>query len=177
MKTSHNTAMSRRQFLKFLAASPLLACWNKVAWAAGETGTAGAREAFVPAPVEPVPDTPGMIESIGEAINVFDFEKVARHELSPAHYAYLATGVDDNATLRANRTAFDDIQLRPRRLVDIYRTDTSTEIFGETWQSPISLAPIGSMRTFHADGEIAMARAARDTNHQIILSTVATAAV
>jgi isopentenyl diphosphate isomerase/L-lactate dehydrogenase-like FMN-dependent dehydrogenase len=40
------------------------------------------------------------------------------------------------------------------------------------WPSPIVIAPAGSQRAFHSDGELATARAARARNHLQILSTV-----
>ena len=47
-----------------------------------------------------------LINSPKEAINVFDFEPVARKNVPPAHFGYMATGIDDEVTLRANREAF-----------------------------------------------------------------------
>src|ERR1700747_956999 len=98
----------------------------------------------------------------------------ARREPPPAHFGYLSTGVDDDATLRANREGFSRFQIRPRRLVDVSRVDTSTELFGFTWKTPIILAPVGSQKAFHPEGEIAAARAAGARNHLQILSTAAT---
>src|SRR5262249_57465981 len=95
----------------------------------------------------------------------FDFESVARQKLPPAHFGYMATGVDDDATLRANREGFSRFQIRPRRLVDVSRVDTSTQLFGVTWRTPIILAPVGSQKAFHPEGEIAVARAPRPTTH------------
>ena len=40
------------------------------------------------------------------ALDVFDFEHVARKNMPPAHFGYLATGIDDEMTLRANREGF-----------------------------------------------------------------------
>jgi 4-hydroxymandelate oxidase len=59
------------------------------------------------------------IESPKEAINVFDFELVCRKNVPPAHFGYMASGIDDEVTLRANREGFLKFQLRPRRLVDV----------------------------------------------------------
>jgi len=121
--------------------------------------------------------TRALIASANDALNVFDFELVARQKLPPAHYGYLATGVDDDATLLANRTGFSKIQIRARRLVDVSRIDTSTELFGTTWKTPIVLAPVGSQKAFHADGEMASARAAGGRGHLQILSTGSTTSV
>ena len=118
-----------------------------------------------------------LIASANDALNVFDFEMVARQTLPPAHYGYLATGVDDDLTLQANRTGFSKFQIRARRLVDVSRIDTSVELLGTTWKTPIALAPVGSQKAFHADGEVASARAAGARGHLLILSTGTTTSV
>jgi len=157
----------RRLFLKFLATSPLLVtsvpAWRSACAAASDAETGIPKRVSIAAP--------------NEALNVFDFEAVARQKLPPAHFGYMATGVDDDATLRANREGFSKLQIRPRRLVDVSRVDTSTELFGVTWKTPIILAPVGSQKAFHPEGEIAVARAAGVRNHLQILSTAATASV
>ena len=83
----------------------------------------------------------------------------------------MASGIDDEATLRANREGFLKFQLRPRRLVDVSKADTSVDILGVRYDSPIVLAPVGGQRSFHADGEVASARGAKAGNHLQILST------
>ncbi len=176
MDAHGNSATSRRNFLKYLAASPLLAVGAKIAKATGWDEDP-ASQALIKQWLEPMPETGGVIGSPGQAISIFDFERAARRELSAAHYGYLATGMDDNASLIANRTGFSNIQVRQRRLVDVRTADTTVEILGETWPSPISLAPIGQLNTFYPDGEFEMAAATKRTGHQIILSTVATATV
>ena len=73
--------------------------------------------------------------------------------------------------------AYDRWGLRPRRLVDVSRSDTSVTLFGETWSSPIALSPVSSQRAFHADGERASALAAGKRNALQILSTLTTYSV
>jgi isopentenyl diphosphate isomerase/L-lactate dehydrogenase-like FMN-dependent dehydrogenase len=164
---------SRRAFLGFLAASPLVPLF----WARGGTTRGASPIRRLPTAARDTLDLTELISSPDEALNVFDFEAVARAELPPAHYGYLATGVDGDATLRANREGFGKLQLRPRRLVDVSRVDTSLEIFGERWDTPIGIAPCGSQRAFHPQGEAAVARAARSRGHTQILSTVTTTSV
>lgn len=148
---------SRRKFLRFLAASPLLLTPPWISSLLAEEAEAVAS-----------PDL---------ALSVFDFEAVARGSLPPAHFAYLATGVDDDRTLRANREGFDRFQVRARRLVDVRTVDMSVTLFGTTWDSPIVLAPVGSQRAFHPEGEVACARAARSRKHLQILSTMSSSGV
>ena len=166
MQTSAIRASHRRRFLRFLAGTPLVLSGS--AWR-------GVRRATAETPGE-IPRSP-VVTSPGEAINVFDFEAAAREKLPAAHFGYLATGVDDDATLRANREGFSKFQIRPRRLVDVATVDASVELFGQTWRSPIVLAPAGSQKAFHSDGEIAVARAAGAKGHLQILSTGATTSV
>jgi isopentenyl diphosphate isomerase/L-lactate dehydrogenase-like FMN-dependent dehydrogenase len=114
----------------------------------------------------------GLISSPEQALDVFELEAVARQRVPPAHFGYLASGADDDKTVKANRDAFDKWYIRPRRMIDVTTVDTSVSLFGTHWPTPIVLAPIGSQRAFHPDGELASARAARTHNHLQILSSV-----
>jgi len=91
--------------------------------------------------------------------------------LSPAHWGYMASGVDDDGTLKRNREGFTHFQLRPRRLVDVSTIDMSVEVFGSMWSAPIFLCPVGGHRMFHPEGELAVARAARARSTVQVLST------
>ena len=158
-------AMYRRRFLQFLAASPLFA---GSALAEGPLPGTRLSDPLMWAPFR----TDALIKSPKEAINVFDFEPVCRANVPPAHFGYMASGIDDEVTLRANREGFAKFQLRPRRLVDVSKVDMSTEILGVKYDSPIVIAPVGGQQSFHEEGEVAVARAARQGNHLQILSTV-----
>jgi isopentenyl diphosphate isomerase/L-lactate dehydrogenase-like FMN-dependent dehydrogenase len=117
------------------------------------------------------------LRSAADAIDVFDFEAAAERLLPPAHWGYLATGVDGDATLRANRDGFSRFLIRARRVIDVARVDQAVSLFGATWPTPIGLAPIGSQRAFHADGEMAVARAAKSRETLFVLSTTGTASI
>jgi len=112
-----------------------------------------------------------------DPLNLFELEEAARRSLPPAHFGYLATGVEDDLTLKANRDAFSRYQLRPRRLVDVSKVSTSLDIFGSTFATPVFLAPTGSNKAFHAEGEIAVARAASSRKTGQLLSTAATSSI
>ncbi len=107
-----------------------------------------------------------------DLLSVADFEEMTRQKLPPAHLGYLMTGVDDDLTLRANRAGYQKLGLRTRKLVDISKTDMSTEIFGTAWDSPIFLCPVGAQGAFNPEGEVAVARAAKTKKHVQILSTM-----
>ena len=148
---------TRRRLLQSLLAAPALA------------GLAPALRAF--------DSEDPLVDSAAKALDVFDFERIARAKLPPAHFGYLATGVDGDATLHANDAGFADYPLRVRRMVDTRAIDSSVELFGTRWDTPIFLDPVGSQRAFHPEGELATARAARSKKHLQILSTVSSTGV
>jgi len=167
---SADTSTSRRNFLKFLAGSPLLAF--------AAPSFAHETPSRLPDPMTWAPRDMGEpIKSPRDAINVFDFEPAAYKNVPPAHFGYMASGIDDEVTLRANREAFNRLVLRPRRLVDVTNVDPGIELFGVKWETPIIIAPTGGNRAFHADGELAVARAAKARRHLQILSTSASTSV
>lgn len=142
--------------MQFLAASPICSAFGGMgfAHAAGETAM-----------------------TLADAIDIFDLEATAHGNIPVAHWGYLSTGVNDDSTLRANRTAFEKYQVRTRRLVDVSNVDTSVNILGQNWPTPIVIAPVGSHKAFHADGEIGVAKAAKSRNHLQLLSTMTSTAI
>jgi len=151
-----SVSTGRREFLRFLAASPLAAGLGIEAWAQQNS----------PA-----------IQRAADALSVSDFEALTKDMLPPAHLGYLISGVDDDATLKINRDGFQHFQLRPRRLVDVSKPDLRTEIFGVPWETPIFLCPVGGQKMFNGDGEVAVARAAKAKKATQILSTVSSSPV
>ena len=172
---------SRRAFAQYLAASPLLAALgaaacteekeeneNEAAESARErTGTLG----------EPDQDLGELVTTATDALDVFDMRVTAQSTLPPAHYGYIATGVDGDVTLRANRSGFAHWDIRDKRLAGIEQVDMSTSILGTPMETPIIISPTGSQRAFHPDGELATARAAKSQKHLMVLSTVTTTSV
>jgi 4-hydroxymandelate oxidase len=155
---------SRRALLRFLLGSPILL--------AGRPARALEDLLRVVSDCAPgLADAVEVIASPADAINVFDFRAAAEERLSPAHWAYLTTGVDHEVGLRANRAGFAKFGLRPRRLIDVRDLDTRTTVLGEKLTCPIALAPAGAQRAFHVEGELAVARAAKAQDHLQILST------
>lgn len=106
-----------------------------------------------------------------QVLSVADFEALARANLPPAHFGYLATGVDDDRTVFLNHDAYSHIEIRSRRFADVSKIDTSRSIFGSLWQQPIYFSAVSSMRAFHPEAEAAVARAAASRDIQMMAST------
>src|SRR3954462_13176991 len=140
MPSFADQAANRRKFLQFPAGSPLLAAGGLEAFA-GEGPVPGSK---LPDPLMWAPmRTTELIATPKDAINVFDFEPVMAKNVPPAHFGYMASGIDDEVTLRANREGFLKYQFRPRRLVDVSKVDMSFDFLGMKFDSPIMIAPTG----------------------------------
>ena len=169
---------ARRRFLRMLVASPLFAASHCLGRSVTNLLASDATaDGYALAVLDMLQQSGNVIASPDEALNVMDFEPAARKALPPAHFGYLATGVDDDGTVRANREGYSQIEIRSRRLVDVEKVDMSVRLFGSTWSSPIVICPISSQKAFHPEGDIAVARAARAKDHLQILSTAATSSI
>jgi isopentenyl diphosphate isomerase/L-lactate dehydrogenase-like FMN-dependent dehydrogenase len=109
-----------------------------------------------------------------EPINVFDYETLAQARMEPRFWNYYQSGSDDEVTLRANRFAFERIQLRPRMLVDVSTCDTDTTVLGMPVSMPILIAPTAFHCLAHAEGECATVQAAGRAGTLMVVSTSST---
>ena len=166
MRRLQITSRGRREFLRFLAASPLAALPG---FAPGILADLRATERRSRGG-DPQEDT-FVLHSPEQALDVMEFEAAARKALPPAHFGYLSTGVDDDGTVRANHAAYARYEIRPRRLAGAGKIATSVRLLDATWRTPLVICPVGGQRAFHPEGEIAVARAARAKEHLQILST------
>lgn len=122
---------ARRRFLRMLVASPLFA--SSRLFGSSLTGLLASNvtpESEALPVLNTLQHSEDVIASPDQALDVLDFEPAARKALPPAHFGYLATGVDDDGTVRANREGYSRIQIRSRRLVDVEKVDMSVRLFG-----------------------------------------------
>jgi L-lactate dehydrogenase (cytochrome) len=99
-----------------------------------------------------------------------DFEAPARRYLPRPMYGYVSGGAETNASLRANRAAFDDLSLVPRVLVDVSARSTKTTLFGREYSVPFGIAPMGGSSMAAYQGDIVLARSAAAANVPMIMS-------
>ena len=138
--------MNRRQailkFCQFMAASPLLKADRKYS----ELGDPLLKQA-----------------------NIFDIAKAAKAKLDPLAWDYLDEGSDDEVSLHANRTRFDNVIIRPHFLInDVSNVDTSVTLFGKKLTQPIYLSITGGKNCFIPNGEQETAMAAGTSNSMMI---------
>jgi lactate 2-monooxygenase len=102
-----------------------------------------------------------------------DWEARAREQLEQGPFDYVAGGAGAEATMRANRDAFERRRIRPRMLTGNVARDLSVEVFGTRSTGPFLLAPIGVLSIVHPEGELAAARAAAANGVPFVLSSAA----
>lgn len=104
--------------------------------------------------------------------NESNMEIKAREKLRKEAFDYIARGAGEEATMKANREAFNKWKIRPRVLQDVSKRDFSISLLGQKVQSPVLLAPIGVQRIAHPEGELASARVAAAMGIPFIVSSV-----
>ncbi len=103
-------------------------------------------------------------DDIHGPVTVHEFEDIARRKLHKLAYDFIAGGVEDERTLRANRDAYGHWDLVPRVMVDVTNIDTSVELFGSKLLGPILIAPTGGKELVLPGADEIVARAALKTN-------------
>ncbi len=106
-----------------------------------------------------------------EPVNVSEYEALAQARMEPVAWDFYAGGSNDEVTLRANRTAFERIRLRPRILVDVNVCDLRTTVLGTPVSLPILIAPTAYHSLAHPEGECETASAAGEAGTLMIAST------
>ncbi|HVE34399.1 MAG TPA: alpha-hydroxy-acid oxidizing protein [Gemmatimonadaceae bacterium] len=104
-------------------------------------------------------------------------EARAREVLSRQAFAYIAGGAGTEATMAANRAAFERHKLTPRVLRNAESRDLSVTLFGRRLPAPLLTAPIGVLEMAHPEADLAVARAAASLGVPMIFSNQASVAM
>jgi L-lactate dehydrogenase (cytochrome) len=99
-----------------------------------------------------------------------DFEREARSYLPRSIFAFVASGVEDEVTLRENRAAFNDYQIVPRVLVGVEQRSLRTRLFDRTYDLPFGVAPMGMESLVGYLSDLRMAKACADNNMPFVQS-------
>lgn len=91
-----------------------------------------------------------------------DVERAAADVVPPDIRDFVTGGAGAEATLAANRTALSGIHLVPRVLTDVSHCGLTTTLLDSSVAMPVGIAPMAFQCLLHPDGELALARAARD---------------
>ncbi|KUJ22348.1 oxidoreductase [Mollisia scopiformis] len=104
-------------------------------------------------------------------------EEQAKGAMKPTAYNYVAGGAGERATMDANRLAFRQWKLVPRMLRPTTHRDLTIKLFGETYESPILMAPIGVQTIFHKDKETGLSEVCSEIGVPYVLSTASSSSI
>jgi len=101
----------------------------------------------------------------------------ARRRVPRFAFEYLEGGCFSEVNLRRNTEEIREVRLQPWYLRDYAGADLRTEIFGQTYEAPFGVAPIGLQGLVWPRATEILAKATRQHQVPFILSTVATASI
>ncbi|KAL9089928.1 MAG: hypothetical protein Q9159_002285 [Coniocarpon cinnabarinum] len=107
-------------------------------------------------------------------LTIAELEEIAADKMDKQTRDYYNEGADSGSTLRENNEAYGKYRIRPRVLRDISAIDTSTTVFGHRNSIPLGVAPTAMHCLAHPDGELATARACKNKNVIMGLSSFST---
>ncbi|MDA0262829.1 MAG: alpha-hydroxy acid oxidase [Chloroflexi bacterium] len=106
-----------------------------------------------------------------DPINLYDYEARAKLALPHDNWDFIDAGAMDEITTKRNRSAFDQLSIRPRFMRSVEERKISTTMLGQDISMPVFVCPAGSHGLAHPDAEVATARAAGRSNTLMMLST------
>ena len=101
----------------------------------------------------------------------------AKRRIPGFAFDYLEGGCNSEVNLRRNTNEIRDVLLKPYYLRSIKTASLKTELFGQTYDLPFGIAPIGLQGLMWPNASEILAKAAFNFNIPYILSTVGTASI
>lgn len=111
-----------------------------------------------------------MNRKLHRVLSLDDFERAARRHLPRPIFGYIAGAVENGATLRENRSVFDEIGFIPRNVTDVSQRSTALSLFGHEYAAPFGIAPMGISALSAYRGDLVQASAARAANVPMMMS-------
>ena len=105
-----------------------------------------------------------------QEVNIEDFRTRARRSLPRVVFDFLDGGAESEITLHRNRSAFDDIRLKPRILKGGDVT-LSVTLFGQKYAAPFQIGPTGLNGLYWPEGDLHLAAAAKQAGVAFTVST------
>ncbi|MDE2594117.1 MAG: alpha-hydroxy-acid oxidizing protein [Burkholderiales bacterium] len=117
------------------------------------------------------------MSSLDRCHNIEALRQQAARYLPRLVMDYIEGGVDDERCLLRNRSAFDDITLLPRYMVDVSSLSLSRSLWGRTYAMPLGIAPTGLAGFARHGADLMLAQAAVKGNVPFVLSGAGTASI
>ncbi|QHJ00638.1 alpha-hydroxy-acid oxidizing protein [Xylophilus rhododendri] len=99
-----------------------------------------------------------------------DFEPLARKKLPRQLFSYIHNGADDESTLHNNRRAFERYGFVPRMLEGVAERSQKISLFGQEYDSPFGISPVGIAAMWCYRGDLVLARTAQEQRVPAVMS-------
>lgn len=110
---------------------------------------------------------------LDRAASIDDLRARARRRIPRFAFDLVDGGAESERNLRRNSEAFEDIQLIPRYMVDVGTIDMQASLFGQTYDAPFGMAPIGMLNAFWPNADLILARLCKRENIPYVASSAA----
>jgi isopentenyl diphosphate isomerase/L-lactate dehydrogenase-like FMN-dependent dehydrogenase len=110
---------------------------------------------------------------LDRAASIDDLRRLAQRRIPRFAFDLVDGGAESERNLRRNIEAFEEVQLTPRYMVDVSELDTRVTLFGQTFDAPFGMAPIGMLNAFWPDADLILARLCARENIPYVASSAA----
>ena len=106
-----------------------------------------------------------------------DLKKRAKRRIPKFAFEYLDGGCNEDINLYKNTREIREVELVPDYLTKLQGSSMQTNLFGNTYDAPFGIAPIGLQGLIWPNAPEILAKAAFEHNIPFILSTVSTSSI
>lgn len=110
---------------------------------------------------------------LDRAACIDDLRRLAQRRIPRFAFDLVDGGAESERNLRRNVEAFEEVQLTPRYMIDVSQIDTRVELFGQTFDAPFGMAPIGMLNAFWPDADVILAELCARENIPYVASSAA----
>lgn len=109
--------------------------------------------------------------------SIEDLRKKAQKKIPGFAFDYLDGGCNEEINLRKNTDEIRQIEFKPRYIQPYSGAHLQTTVFGQTYEAPFGIAPVGLQGLIWPDAPRILAKAAYEHHIPFVLSTVSTATI
>lgn len=110
---------------------------------------------------------------LDRAACIDDLRTLAKRRIPRFAFDLVDGGAESERNMRRNIEAFEDVELTPRYMVDVSNIDTQATLFGQTFDVPFGMAPIGMLNAFWPDADLTLAKLCARQNMPYVASSAA----
>jgi isopentenyl diphosphate isomerase/L-lactate dehydrogenase-like FMN-dependent dehydrogenase len=110
-------------------------------------------------------------------LTIDELRREAQKKIPKLAFDYLDGGAGNEQNIHRNRSGFSKITLQPEYLRDVTKRSQKITLFGNTYDSPIGISPVGLANLIWPNSDATLAKLARKKNIPYMLSAVGTTSI